>query len=134
MVPYVVGGVFAVTMMHVLLFVYDVSMLREYEGDSNAGVGDGGSVSAVNTGHEYVGGTRVSDIVSSASAVLGMRGVGGACEMCMILARDGGEEGEWVRGLGFGFTNPMESGGVFDMYLYLVCGGVDGVGGERVVL
>ena len=31
----------AVTVMCVLLFVLDVSMLREYEGDGNAGVGCG---------------------------------------------------------------------------------------------
>ena len=48
-----------------------------------------------------MGGTRGSDIVSSASDVLGIsvmrgiRGVGGVCEMCMCLARGcvGGEEG-----------------------------------------
>ena len=52
----------------------------------------------VNAGH--VGGTRGSGIVSSAADVLwmsvvrGMRGVGGVCEMCMCLARDGvGREG-----------------------------------------
>ena len=47
----------------------------------------------VSAGHEYVGGTRGSGIVSSASDVLqmsvvrGMRGVGGLCEMCMCLDR-----------------------------------------------
>ena len=64
----------------------------------------------VNVGH--VGGTRGSGIVSSAADVLwmsvfrGMRGAGGVCEMCMCLARGGvgGEEGEWMRGLGFRFT------------------------------
>ena len=51
-------------------------------------------------GHEYVGDTRGSGIVSSApdvtgmSVVRGMRGVGGVCEMCMCLDRGGvGEEG-----------------------------------------
>ena len=55
-------------------------------------------------GHEYVGGTRGSDIVSNAADVLGisvvyeMKGVG---EMCMRLSRGGvgDEEGEccvWV--------------------------------------
>ena len=34
-----------------------------------------------------VGGTRGSDIVSSAADVLWMRGVGGVCEMCMFLVR-----------------------------------------------
>ena len=44
MVPYVV----AVTVMCVLLFV---CMPRECEGDSNAGVGDGGGVVVVSTWH-----------------------------------------------------------------------------------
>ena len=39
MVPYVVGAVVAVTVMHVLLFVLHVCMLRECEGDGNAGLG-----------------------------------------------------------------------------------------------
>ena len=44
-----------------------------------------------------VGGTRGSGIVSSAAAVLWMRGVGGVCEMCMCLPR-GGVGGEGVSG------------------------------------
>ena len=73
--------------MRVLLFVFDLSMLRECEGDGNAGVGDGGCVGA---GHEYVGGTRGSSIVSSAADVLGMnvvrmmKGVGVMCGMCVL--------------------------------------------------
>ena len=67
----------------------------------------------VNAGH--VGGTRGSGIVSNTadvlwmSVVLGMRGVGGVCEMCKCLARGGvgGEGGEWMGGLGLGFSNPM---------------------------
>ena len=49
----------------------------------------------------YVGGTHGSGIVSSADDVLwmnvvrGMRGVVGVCEMCMCLARSGGD-GEGV--------------------------------------
>ena len=41
-----------------------------------------------------------------------VRGVGGVCSMCMCLSRDGmgGEEGEWMRELGLGFTNPVGSG------------------------
>ena len=33
--------------------------------------------------------------------------------MCMCLARGGvgGEGGEWMRGLGLGFTNPVGTGG-----------------------
>ena len=48
---------------------------------------------AVSEVHDYVGGTRGSDIMSSAADVLwmsgvcGMRGVGGLCEMCMCLVR-----------------------------------------------
>ena len=63
----------------------------------------------VSAGH--VGGTRGSYIVSSAADVLGMsvvremRGVGRVCKMCICLARDG--VGEWMRGLGLSFTNPV---------------------------
>ena len=42
--------------------------------------------------------------------------------------------GERVRGLGVGFTNRVGVGtvGVWDVGLYLGCGGVGDVGGERV--
>ena len=33
-----------------------------------------------------------------------------------------------MTGLGFGFTNPVGTGGVFDVFMYLGCGGVGGVG------
>ena len=58
-----------------------------------------------------------------------------ACEMCMCLARGGvgGEGGEWSRGLGLGFTNPVETGGVLDVCLRFGSCGVGGVGGEWVV-
>ena len=76
------------------------------EGDGNAGVV---AVSA------YMCGTRGSCVLCSAGDVLEMsvvRGVGGVCDMCMYLARgrvvDVG--GEWVTGLGLGFTN---SGGTW---------------------
>ena len=48
----------AVTVMCVLLFVLDVSMLRECEGVkvTETGVGDGGGVFGVSAGHEYVDG------------------------------------------------------------------------------
>ena len=93
----------------------------------------------VSAGH--VGSTRGSGIVSSAADVLwmsvvrGMRGVGGVCEMGMCLARGGvdGEGGEWMRGLGLGFTNPVGAGGVLDVCLCFGCGGMGGVGGELVV-
>ena len=52
--------------------------------------------------------------------------------MCMCLTRGGvgGEEGEWVRGLGF--TNLVGTGGVLDVCLCFGCGCVGGVGGEWV--
>ena len=35
----------------------------------------------------------------------------GVCEMCMCLARRSvGGEGEWMRGMRFGFTNPVGEG------------------------
>ena len=34
--------------------------------------------------------------------------------------------------IGFGFTNPAGTGGVWDMCLCFGCGGVDGVGGGWV--
>ena len=110
LVPYVVGAgggcgrcgwlwlvraVVAVTDMCAVVYVgcEYAERLCGCEGDSNADVGDGGVVVEVNAGHEYVGGTRVSGIVSSAADELemcvgrGMKGVGGVCEMCMCLAR-----------------------------------------------
>ena len=44
--------------------------------------------------------------------VRGMRGVGGVCEMCMCLAQGVESGGEWIRGFGLGFTNPMGTGSV----------------------
>ena len=38
------GAVVALTVMRILLFVCEVSMLRECEGDGNAGVGAGDGV------------------------------------------------------------------------------------------
>ena len=57
--------------------------------------------------------------VDAVVAVSVMRGVGGVCEMCMCLARGGvgGERGEWMRGLGLGFTNPVGTWGVLDVCL-----------------
>ena len=77
------------------------------EGDGNAGVGSGGGVVAVSA---YMSGTRGSGVLSSAGDVLEMsvvRGVGGVCDMCKCFARGGvgGVGGEWVTGLGLGFTN-----------------------------
>ena len=63
-----------------------------------------------------------------------VRGVGGMCDMCVCLARSGvgREVGEWMRGLGLGFTNLVGIGGVLDMCLCFGCGGVGGVDGEWV--
>ena len=55
-------------------------------------MGAGGGVVVETAGH--LGGTCGSGIVSRAADVLGMRGVGGVCKMCMCLVRGGvGEEG-----------------------------------------
>ena len=64
------------------------------------------------------------------SVVRGMRGYGGVCEMCMCLAQGimGGEGGEWMRGLGLGFTNHVGPGRVLDVCLCFGCGGVGCVG------
>ena len=72
-------------------------------------------------------GTRGSGVLSSTGDVL-VRGVGGVCDMYMCLARGGvgGEGGEWMRELRFGFTNPVGTGGVLDMCLCFGCGGVGG--------
>ena len=104
------------------------------EVDGNASVEDGWGVESA--GH--VGGTRGSGVVYNAADVLWMSvvlevwGVGGVCEMCMCLARGGvgGAGGEWMRGLGLGFTNPVGTGGVLDVCLCFGCGGVGAVDGE----
>ena len=110
MVPYVMGAVVAVTVMRGCCLCKYVEMLRGCEGARVRGCegarvrgceGDGNAVVvAVSLGHEYVGGTRGSCIMSSVvhvlgmSVVLGMRGVGGIGEMCICLARSGvGGEG-----------------------------------------
>ena len=49
------------------------------------------------------------------------------CGMCLARGGvDGGGGGEWMRGLGLGFTNPVGTGGVLDVCLYFGCGGVGG--------
>ena len=40
--------------------------------------------------------------------------------------------GEWMRGLGLGFTNPVGTGGVLDVCLCFGCGDVGGVSGEWI--
>ena len=99
------------------------------DGDGNACVGSGGGVVAVSA---YMGGTSGSGVFASACDVLEMsvvRGVGKVCDMCMCLAW-GGVGGEWVTGLGLGFTNSGGTWGKCDMCLCFGCGGVGGVGGE----
>ena len=78
-------------------------------------------------------GTRGSDVLSSTGDMLEMsvaRGVGGVCDMCLARGGVGGEGGEWMIGLGLGFTNPGGKGGVLDVCFG--CGCVGGVGGEWV--
>ena len=89
-VPCGVGAVGTLDMMRVMLFVWEVSMLRGCEGDDNVGVGTGGGVVAVSEWCEYMGGTHCSGVVLNMSMMRGVRGVGGKCEMCMCLACVGG--------------------------------------------
>ena len=79
--------------------------------------GDGRGVVGMNACHEFVSGTRGSGIESNAADMLGRKQVG---EMCMCLAL-GGVGGEWIRGLGLGFTNPVGAGGVLDVSLHSLC-------------
>ena len=95
MVPYVLGAVVALTVVCMMLFVLDVNILRECEGDDNSGVGDGRGLVAMNAWHEYIGGTRGSRIMSSKYNVFVMSVRRGVCEMCMCLAW-GGQGGEGV--------------------------------------
>ena len=44
----------------------------------------------------------------------------------------GWRAGEWMRGLGLGYTNPVWTGGVLDVCQCLGCRGMGGVGGECV--
>ena len=57
-----------------------------------------------------------------------VRGVGGVCGS----GRVGRCWGEWVTGLGLGFTNSGGTWGKWDMCLCFGCGGVGGVRGEWV--
>ena len=54
--------------------------------------------------------------------------------MCMCLAQGGvgRERGECMRGLGLGFTNPVGTGGVLDVCLYMDCGREFETGSRRV--
>ena len=48
--------------------------------------------------------------------------------MCLALGGVGGVGGEWVTGLGLGFTNSGGTWGKWDICLCVGCGGVGGVG------
>ena len=82
----------------------------------------------------YMGDTRCSGVLYSACDVLEMsvvRGVGGVCDMCLCMPRGVWVvcvEGEWVRGLSLGFTNPGGTRGRWDMCLCICFCGVCGVG------
>ena len=109
------------------------AILLVCEVDGSAGVGFGGGVVAVSA---YISGTRDSDVLASACDVLEIsvvRGVGGVYDICMCLAWGGvaGVGGEWVTGLGLGFTNSEGTWGKWDMCLCFGCGCVGGVGESR---
>ena len=66
-------------------------------------------------------------VVSSAADVLWMSVVRGMRSWWNVyvfgLGRRGGD---WMRGLGLGFSNPVGTWGVLEVCLCLVCGGVGG--------
>ena len=84
-----------------------------------------------------MGDTRGAGVLSSTGDVLEMSVVKSVCGvfgMYLYLSGGGvgGEGGEWMRGLGLGFTTHMGTRGVLDVCLGFGCGGVVGVGGESV--
>ena len=86
-----VDTVVVVTVMHVLLFLLDVCMSGECkgeDGDGNAGVGEGNR-----EGHEYMGCTRGSGIVSSTADVQGMRVVRVMREVRGVCGFESGQGG-----------------------------------------
>ena len=89
------------------------------EGEGNASVGPGGGVAA------YMDGTRGSGVLSSTCDVIEMsvvRGVGGVCGHVYVFGRCWGE---WVTGLGLGFTNSegtMEKMGYVSVFWLRWCG------------
>ena len=54
--------------------------------------------------------------------------------MFVLAGRRGWRGGEWMRGLGVGFTNPVGTWGVLDVCLCLGYGGEGGVGSVDGVL
>ena len=111
----------AVTVMRVL-FVVHVCMLRECEGAGNAGVGDDGGVVVV-SGH--VGGLGIVPSTADVLRICVVRGMKGGGRVKCVWLGVAWEDME-VRGLGLGFTNPVGTGGVLDVFL--CCGG-EWVGG-----
>ena len=92
------------------------------KGDGNAGVGSRGNVVAVSA---YIGGTGGSCVLASVGDLLEMSvviGVDGVCDMCMCLAWGvmEGVGGDWVTGLGLGFTN---SEGTWGKWVMCLCFG-----------
>ena len=73
---------------------------------------------AVSARHEYMGGTRGSCIMSSVYDVLWIRFGGWEAEelveyvkcVCVWLGARWEVRGEWMRVLGLGFTNSVETG------------------------
>ena len=94
-----VAYVDAMTVMCVLLFLLHVCMLRECEGDENAGMGPGDLWV-----YGWYTWFRFCVYFRRRARVSLVRGVGGVCEMCLARGRVGGVG---ARGLGLGFTNPV---------------------------
>ena len=66
-------------------------------------------------------------MVAVSACMSGTRGSGVLSSTCDVARGGvGGEGSEWMRELGLGFTNPVETGGVLDMCLCFGCGGVGG--------
>ena len=76
----------------------------------------------VSAGH--VGGTLGSGIVSSAADVLWMSVELVEYVRCVCVWLGAALVERGVGGLGLGFTNPVETGGVLDVCLCFACGGV----------
>ena len=72
LIPYVVDAVVVLTVMRVLLFVWDISVLISIECERNANVDVGGLgiCGCGESGCASMGGTRGSSIVSSANDVI----------------------------------------------------------------
>ena len=103
--------------------------VRECENDDYADAGDEECMVAVSAGHEYTGFSRDSGSVSSVYDVLEMSLVMGSeelveCVRCICGWLGGWWEvrGEWMRGLGLGFTNLVGTGGRVSVFGLQRCG------------